>query len=351
MKISVTTPIDLALDRTKQILFKPFQAGKWFTLGFCAFLAYLGEGHGGINCNFPVGSGGGGGGGRGGPPATMPTTFPSIETWWTMNRYWVIPVVAAAVIAIIALMALITWLKCRGNFMFLDGVIRNCGAVVEPWHRFRKLANSLFGFYLLFDLVAIVGLMMICGIGLAFAWPAILAGRFSACGVIGIIVGVALLLLASLVMFVIALLMKDFVVPAMYLRNERIMTAWGIVRREILAGHVGVIVLFYLMKLVFSIAIGVIALLATCLTCCCAALPYLGAVVLLPLTVFMRAYTLHFLEQFGPQWRFFVHDGPRCVRCGYNLTGNVSGICPECGTPVVLIPSAPPTMPQGPPMQ
>jgi len=23
-----------------------------------------------------------------------------------------------------------------------------------------------------------------------------------------------------------------------------------------------------------------------------------------------------------------------CVRCGYNLTGNVSGVCPECGTPV-----------------
>lgn len=26
--------------------------------------------------------------------------------------------------------------------------------------------------------------------------------------------------------------------------------------------------------------------------------------------------------------------GMRCVSCGYDLTGNVSGICPECGTPV-----------------
>lgn len=24
----------------------------------------------------------------------------------------------------------------------------------------------------------------------------------------------------------------------------------------------------------------------------------------------------------------------RCTACGYNLTGNVSGVCPECGTPV-----------------
>lgn len=22
-----------------------------------------------------------------------------------------------------------------------------------------------------------------------------------------------------------------------------------------------------------------------------------------------------------------------CARCGYDLTGNVSGVCPECGTP------------------
>ena len=25
---------------------------------------------------------------------------------------------------------------------------------------------------------------------------------------------------------------------------------------------------------------------------------------------------------------------PTCGTCGYNLTGNVSGICPECGTPI-----------------
>ena len=23
-----------------------------------------------------------------------------------------------------------------------------------------------------------------------------------------------------------------------------------------------------------------------------------------------------------------------CLTCGYNLTGNVSGVCPECGTPI-----------------
>ena len=29
-----------------------------------------------------------------------------------------------------------------------------------------------------------------------------------------------------------------------------------------------------------------------------------------------------------------INDGSLCAHCGYNLTGNVSGICPECGTKI-----------------
>ena len=42
-QISVTTPISHAIDRVKQVLFNPFDLGKWFTIGFCAWLAGLGE--------------------------------------------------------------------------------------------------------------------------------------------------------------------------------------------------------------------------------------------------------------------------------------------------------------------
>ena len=50
-EISVTAPVGQALDRVKRMLFQPFDLGKWFVIGFCAWLAGLGE------------SGGGGGGG------------------------------------------------------------------------------------------------------------------------------------------------------------------------------------------------------------------------------------------------------------------------------------------------
>ena len=91
----------------------------------------------------------------------------------------------------------------------------------------------------------------------------------------------------------------------MYLRSQRTMEAWSTVRHEIIRGNVGTIILFYLMKFVLSIAIAIIALLATCMTCCVVAVPYLGTVILLPLFVFERSYSLCLIEQFGPRWQVF----------------------------------------------
>lgn len=67
-------------------------------------------------------------------------------------------------------------------------------------------------------------------------------------------------------------------------------------------------------------------------------------------------YVSMFLFQYlGQKWLVYaisfafmvlsIHDMRRCIRevmvanllcvkCGYDLTGNVSGICPECGTPI-----------------
>lgn len=46
-----------------------------------------------------------------------------------------------------------------------------------------------------------------------------------------------------------------------------------------------------------------------------------GLVATYPATAFIR----------GPLRRYRRRKRGLCVNCGYNLTGNVSGICPECG--------------------
>lgn len=58
----------------------------------------------------------------------------------------------------------------------------------------------------------------------------------------------------------------------------------------------------------------------------------LGVVIHLPLWML-------FLLTAIPTAYLFWHDRYRvppacCRKCGYNLTGNVSGICPECGTTI-----------------
>ena len=45
-EISVAEPVSPALERVKLMLFQPFDLGKWFVIGFCAWLAFLGEGGG-----------------------------------------------------------------------------------------------------------------------------------------------------------------------------------------------------------------------------------------------------------------------------------------------------------------
>ncbi|HNO78694.1 MAG TPA: hypothetical protein PKN33_11595 [Phycisphaerae bacterium] len=34
------------------------------------------------------------------------------------------------------------------------------------------------------------------------------------------------------------------------------------------------------------------------------------------------------------RWKKVVPDGHNCHQCRYDLTGNESGVCPECGTPI-----------------
>src|SRR5439155_1467228 len=50
------------------------------------------------------------------------------------------------------------------------------------------------------------------------------------------------------------------------------------------------------------LAVLMIGAIVTCATCCLAALPYLGTVILLPLFVCLRAFGLLFLRQFGPDY-------------------------------------------------
>ncbi|UCC31604.1 MAG: hypothetical protein JSU86_04855 [Phycisphaerales bacterium] len=51
----------------------------------------------------------------------------------------------------------------------------------------------------------------------------------------------------------------------------------------------------------------------------------------LPFILFATYPTVAFVH--GPVRRYRRRRKGLCIRCGYNLTGNMSGVCPECGEP------------------
>lgn len=298
--ISVTAPIELAIGRTKKILFQPFSAEKWFVLGFCAFLANL--------------TGGGGSGGyRGGnlfrQSQASKQAFQKLADWIASHLLLVFGIGLLVLALVLALVALFQWLSSRGQFMFLDGVVHNRARVTEPWRRFRDLGNSLFLFRFLLGLVGFGSFLIIGLMAWLIARPDIAAKRFGGLALAAVLVGAVLLLIVGLAFALVDLLLMDFVVPIMYRLNLKTVEAFSVFRQEILPSHTGTFVLFYLMKLALGIAAAVVLVAGTCLTCCIAGLPYLSSVFFLPLFVFFRCYSLCFLEQFGEQWRLMGSEG------------------------------------------
>jgi len=292
--ISVIDPISQAVDRTRDVLFRPFDIGKWWVLGFCAWLAQLGQGSGGSSSRASSDDW-----------ADLDHEFRHAWSWVLDHLVPILIVGCVVVVVIFAIWLLVLWLSSRGKFMFLDGVARNRGAVVEPWHRHRERANSLFLFRFVIGLlcgVVILGLFlaMFVTVGLwadtEMARPLLILG----------IASIVLIFLGLVVsMGLIALAIEDFLVPLMYLRNCGVGAAW----REfstLLAARPGAFVLYVLIRLIVSLAVGLIALTLCCATCCIVLIPYLGTVLTLPLWVFKRCYSLYFLEQFGPDYICFA---------------------------------------------
>ncbi len=297
--ISVIDPIGPTFEKVKMILFKPFELRKWFVIGFCAWLAFLGKG-----------GGGGGGGGRGGRPPEIHKGFGEAKEFVILNLAWIIPVALTVVVLIIVLWLVLTWLSSRGRFMFLHCVAENKAEVKVPWTKFRQHAYGLFLFRIVLGLIgfAAIGLPLLLAGGLI---AIMIAGNIpSVAGVLGIVMIVLMIVAISIILALISKFTMDFVVPIMSLRTTSCTAGW----REfltILSVNKARFALYILFQIVIAIVIGAIFSIGFCIGCClcCVSLllliPYIGTVILLPVLVFKRAYSLLYLQQFGPEFDVF----------------------------------------------
>lgn len=295
---SVLIPVGMALETVRRVLFQPFNFIKWLAIGLTAWLAQLESGMGtGFHFN------------PGQWRKEQASQYGQVVWEWILGHlFFIIPLVILLVIAGFVVGLLILWLSCRGKFMFLDNVVGNRAEIFQPWHKFRAQGNSCFLFLICFGLAAAAVLILGAGLVVLFGWPDFSRSHFGwyAAGAIGI--GAIFLLCFMITAATIRAFFEDFVIPIMALRTCRIMEGWKVFF-ELFRRHVGIFVLYLLFRVVLVMAIGFITVFLCCLLCCTVLIPYIGAVILLPIHVFWRSYSVHFLGQFDKSLKMF-EGGP-----------------------------------------
>jgi hypothetical protein len=290
--IEIFKPFGEAFELMKRILFQPFDVKKWFVIGFAAWLANLGGGVFNYQYN------------------RREDLQKLNEAISQIPHPILVTGVCVLISLVLVLIILFAWLRARGGFMFIDCIVRNRGAVAEPWREFRKEGNS----YFLFSLV--VGLCFLILAALLSLPLIILAikGRYYLylhrdrldLYVISLIAAWVFVML--LLVFVWALI-ANFMTPVMYRRQCRAYEAFRSVTK-LIAANPGEILLYCLFLIVLALASAIVGCLVTCATCCIAAIPYIGTVILLPVFVLLRSFSLLFLRQFAPEYDVWASFAP-----------------------------------------
>ncbi len=296
-RISVIDPISPAIEHIRLMLFKPFDLSKWFIIGFCAWLAQLGQG-------------GGGGGGNGWKEHGDGPGLEAIKSG-LIAHLAVIILVAAIIIPIIIIIAVVLcWLRSRGQFMFVHCVAGNKAEVAIPWNKFARHANSLFLFRIILGFIGflVIGIPVAASVFVGFV---MCATGFNPAAIMGLIGAIFVAVVVAILFALIAKFTTDFVVPIMFVNTESVVAGWKQCL-ALISSNKAQTVLYILFQIVIWLVVGFIAsaiCLVTCCFCCCLlvlfVLPYIGTVILLPLFAFKRAYSLFYLRQFGTQFDVF----------------------------------------------
>jgi hypothetical protein len=305
MNIMYFEPLGRAWNRMKIALFKPFDLGKWFIVGFNAFLAGLLDGHnGGIGSRA---------GGRDDLSFGEFLHLPQRGWEWLMdNPGWFVGILFVTFI-IAAIVVVVTWLSSRGTFMFIDSVALNRAEIAKPWREYSRQGNSLFVWRLVFGLAVLSGIILLLAVffvGASYLYNDVHPGTMP---VLFIVLMVFVFLLFATITGYISLFLTGFVAPLQFKQGTTTTQAWGSFLK-IFGRHPFHFVLFGLIWFILNFAVVMAIIFAGLMTCCIGLLiiiiPYVGTVATLPIWYTLRGFTLEYLAQFGPEYDVFPEPAP-----------------------------------------
>jgi hypothetical protein len=299
--IEIVAPFKAAFEWMKAMLFRPFDVAKWLTIAFAAF----------ISGN--VGSGGGNfrglsrlGGGDWKYRATRHGDFAGGD--WNLAPWFIAGMIGIVLVAIV-LGVVWLWVSSRGRFIFTDCIVKNRGAIGEPWREYRREGNSYFLFSLavaaaMLLLVTLTLLVVLVPFGVFSSHDSPTGGAKATLVVLLILFG-----LLWIVIVIAFALISHFMVPVMYHRRCSAREAFVDVAK-LIAANPGPFILFVLFMIALALGVAIVATMVACATCCIGGLPYISTVLLLPAIVWLAAYRLLFIRQFGDQYDVWATATP-----------------------------------------
>ncbi|HEV3270678.1 MAG TPA: hypothetical protein VGZ93_00685 [Candidatus Methylacidiphilales bacterium] len=330
--IDFTRAFDSAWERMHVILFRPFDPAKWLVIGFNAFLVLLAEGGVAINNPFPIHN----------RTASYQFTFrslPELLHGFKQSISWAGSLSASPWLALYIALGFVyfavwlvgNWVGCRGQFIFLDNIVRNRAAIALPWKKYARQGNIWFLFHLGLILLSSVFFLSAAGAFLAFNWSWINAERNPAGNEVAVLTSCLLIFFGLWIIYAAGMfLIRSFVIPLYFKQSMGLGAALLVLARLVVTRPVS-IGSYLLISFVLAIASGLLALLIFCVACCVicwlACIPLIGSMLLslvlcqliLPLAIFLRCFQLDCLAQFGPECDVWTVDVPPSGPAGVPL--------------------------------
>ena len=330
--VTIGEAVSAAWKRMVQVLFHPFDLTKWITWGFCIWVISCSSGKSGGSGNFPTGKTHSSGTVHsGGADSFWPKldqllngTDGSFFDRMCRTFHWepatvtlVLSLIAVLVLFGIAIAVVLLWLRGRFEFMWLHNTVRNRAEIKAPWREYRREGNSFFkGWFLISLMFVLASLLMMISVLLPFfRWIKASAAAHEALPFHfqELLIGGAVYVLAIVLIGLYLWLAGTFVPPIMYRRRCGFSEGLHLFNR-FLRQAPGQFIKFILMHTLIFLLFGIAIVSAVCLTCCILAIPlmipFVGTVVLLPIHVFDRYFSLEFLARLTPEFDLFPPPEP-----------------------------------------
>lgn len=266
----------------------PFSFMGWVTLGFVSLLESCGSGSGSGGMQNKLGNGGSG-------PLQDPVAMIEAAFGWIAEHMILF---VSVLMGLMLISLVVMWVRSRTIFVYIDDVATGRFDLVRPWGEHGSHADSFFVLSLVVQGASFILMVLVLGLGGFFVlWARANEWSGLATGV-GLLPILFLFLLALMVAAILGLVLRDFVAPLQLSRNVSAREATGVFV-SLLGAHPGLLIGYALLKFVVSIAVGIVILLGTCLTCCIGAVPLINQTLFQPIYYAERAWSLKLLAQLG----------------------------------------------------